>query len=251
MALELKPFAYLEVDEVMEFLRIPEAKRTEYRNRVILLINMACQKVEDFIDGPVLARQYTEFRDGTASNVLVPVYGPVKEIVEIKIDFNRAFDIASALTEGDNYVLRGIPNLNQQANSGPVNSVDLTDLYEVDGTDIVIRDDNNMALLGRLFTGSVIQSIKLTYRAGLARDKNDVPDTVKYATLLICDHFYMAQENRDLHLKSKTNNNQSYTKKDNMKSHSALPEEITDLLQDYKDYSFGPYEVPQRNTFQV
>lgn len=244
MALELKPFSYLEIDEVSDFLKIPEAKKAEYRNQVILLINMACQKVEDFIDGPVLAREYVEYRDGNSSNVIVPTYGPVKQVVEIKIDFNRAFDVATAL-EPDNFVLRGLPNLNQQASRGPSTSLDVTELYEIDGTDIVIRDDNNTAILGRLFAGSVIQSIRLTYRAGLAKDKNSVPDTVKYATMLICDHFYMARENRDLHLKSKNNNNQSYSKD------GGLPKEIEDLLQDYKDYSFGPFDVPQKNTFQL
>lgn len=245
MALELKPFSYLEIDETMEFLKIPPAKRDEYRNQVIMLINMACQKVEDFIDGPVLARQYTEFRDGSSSNVVVPAYGPVKHVVEIKIDFNRAFDVATALP-ADNFVLRGMPNLNQQASLGPVTSLDVTELYEIDGTDIVIRDDTSTGILGRLFTGSVIQSMKLTYTAGLAKDKNSVPDTVKYATLLICDHFYMARENRDLNIKHKSNlSSQQYTKE------LGLPVEVTDLLQDYKDYSFGPYEVPQKNTFQL
>jgi hypothetical protein len=241
MALELKPFAYLEVEETLEFLKIP--KHNEYRNQVIRLINMACQKVEDYIDGPVIARQYTEFRDGNSSNVIVPTFFPVKEVVEIKIDFNRAFDVATALA-ADNYVLRGIPSLGQQASLGPSTSLTVTDLYEIDGTDIVIRDDSNTAILGRLFTGSIIQSIKLTYKAGLAKDKESVPDTVKYATLLICDHFYMARENRDLHLKSKgTMGGQSYSKD------GGLPKEIEDLLQDFKDYSLGPFDVPQRNTF--
>lgn len=243
MALELKPFAYLELEETMEFLNIPPTKREEYRNRVTMLINMACQKVEDYIDRPVIARQYTEFCDGNSSNVVVPIFSPVKEVIEIKIDFNRAFDVATAL-DADNYVLRGLPNINQQASNGPINSLLVTDLYEIDGTDIVIRDDTNTAILGRLFTGSVIQSIKLTYTAGIAKDKQNVPDTIKYATLLICDHFYMAKENRDINVKSKSNlSSQSYSKE------LGLPKEVIDLLQDYKDYSLGSFPIPQKNTF--
>lgn len=246
MALELKPFTFLDIDETMEFLKIPDVKKTEYRNQVIRLINMACQKIEDYIDRPVLEREFVEFRDGNSSNVIVPTYGPIKKVVELKIDFNRAFDVATALS-ADNYVLRGLPNMQQQASRlADTNSLDVTELFEIDGTDIVIRDDNNMALLGRLFTGSVVQSVKLTYRAGIAKDMQSVPDTIKYAALLICDHFYMARENRDLGVKSKsTHGGQSYSKE------LGVPQEIEDLLHDYKDYSFGPYDVPQKNTFQT
>lgn len=246
MKLELKPFTYLDITEVADFLKIPTDKVDEKRNQIIQLINLACARVESFIDGPVLARTYVEFRDGNSSNVLVPTYSPVKEIKEIKIDFNRAFDIATALEQGDNYVLRGVPSLDQQAKAGTVDSLVLTELYEVNGTDIVIRDDNNTVLLGRLFAGSVIQSIKLTYTAGLAKDMVSVPDDLKYATMLICDHFYMARENRDIAVKSKGNmGSQHYSKE------LGIPVEVEALLQDYKDYSLGPFDVPQKNTFQL
>ena len=232
--MELKRFTYLNLPEVKEWLRIkPENKDLD--NILVRLINTACARVENYIDGPALTREFIEQRDGNSSNVIVPSHRPIVEIVEVKIDFNRAFDTSQPL-ELENLVIRGMPSLDQMTSDVKV---------QIIGSDIVIRDDNNTAILGRLFSGSVIQSIQLKYRAGWGDTAEDLPPDLVHATLMLVEYLYILRENRELNVNSKSSNGQSYSRK------TGIPEEITVLLDDFKDFSFGAANVPQKNNFTL
>lgn len=233
----LKDFSYLTLDETKSWLKIALAN-TDFDDAVTRMINTACQKVESFIDGPVLTREFVEFRDGNASNVIVPAYQPVRSITEIKIDYNHEFSNAT-IVNPDNALLRGLP----------ARSLSET-VIEIIGQDIVLRDDNNTALLGRLFAGSVIQSIKLTYMAGLAEEATDLPDDLVQATLMLVEYYYMLRENRDLGISSRGSMaGQNYHRMD--VGDSGMPKEIETMLNEYKDYSLGVTDVGQHNTFTI
>lgn len=243
---EIKSFSFIFLDEAMEFLNIPAQKQDENRNLVTRLINTACQRVEGYIDGPVIAREYIEYIDGTSSDTIIPSYRPIRDIVELKVDYNRAFGVATAFTQ-DDFSLAGIPDQDQQTKE-KIEKGNFEPLYSIKGSHIVLRDDNNTAVLGRLFTGSVTQSIKLTYKAGIALDIYDVPEDLKYAALLIIEHLWMAKHNRDIKVTSKSNaagSGASYNKQ------LGWPQEVIDILEDYKNYGFPTIGRPQKNTFTL
>jgi uncharacterized phiE125 gp8 family phage protein len=232
VALKLKPFSYLCLEEVKEHLKI-KADNKDYDNILTRLINTACSQVEAYIDGPVLTRQFIEEKDGNSSNVIVPDHYPVTEIVEIKIDYNRQFNNATPI-DPQNTILRGMASMQQL--SGDV-------AIKIEGTDILLRDAADTTVLGRMFTGSQASAIKLTYKAGRGETPEDLPDDLVYATLMLVEYYYVTRENRELNIKSKTNNNQGYSRE------SGMPKEVTDILDDYKDWSFGHAVTPQRNNF--
>ncbi len=239
MAIALNVRAYLTLAETKDFLKIKDSD-TSKDDLVSRLINTAVARVEQYIDVPVLAKQFIEYFDGNNSNVLIPTHFPIQSISEIKIDFNRNFDNATAV-DSSNYILRGIPALNQG----------LTGINDdqVIGLDVVLRDDSNAAIMGRIFAGSVIQSIKMTYTAGRAPDAASVPDDLKTATLMLVDYLYIIKENREYGVASKGVMGQSYSKKE--VGVSGMPIEIEALINEYVDHAFGPVAVPQKNTFRI
>lgn len=236
MAAVKKPFCFIDLDELKDHLKI-DATVTKFDNALIRIANAACARVEKYIDGPVLTRQFVEERDGNQSNVIVPDYFPVTEIVEIRIDYNRGF-AENTIVLPENTILRGQPDMRQL--SGDVD-------IRLDGQDILLRDAADTSTLGRLFTGSSASSIKVTYKAGRGESTEDLPDDLVYATLLLCEFMYMMRENRDLGLKAKNNGNQGYDRD----FESGMPPEVTDILDQYVDYTFGHAQVPQKNNFGV
>jgi hypothetical protein len=239
MPITLKENAFLTEEEVKEWLKITGAYGVPLQNKVLRLINTACTRVESYIDGPVLTREFIEYSDGSNSNVIMLTRWPIREITEIKIDFNRQFDGAEPVSS-ENFVLRGMPALTQDFISPAV---------IIDGTDIVLRDDSNTAILGRIFAGSTIQSIKVTYNAGRGDTPDDVPDDLRTAALLLVEYLYMTTENRELGVGSKGVMGQSYSKK--VLGESGMPEEIEAMLNEYKDYALPNVPMPQRNTFKI
>lgn len=239
MSISLSARAYLTLDETKDWLKIPLAN-VSHDEVVKRLINTACARVETFIDGPVLNKSYVEYMDGNNSTVLVPTHHPVREITEIKIDYNRDFAGANALESGQ-AVLRGFPPINQPSMTAPT--------LQVQGTDIVLRDDANVAVLGRLFSGSVVQSIRVTYKAGLGDASADIPDDLKTATLMLTEFMYITRENRELGVASKGVMGQSYSRR--QMGDSGMPEEIEGMLHQYKDYALPAVSMPQRNNMKI
>jgi uncharacterized phiE125 gp8 family phage protein len=221
----LKSNVFLTVDDVKDWLKIPLAN-TDHDNRLARLLNMVTDMAEKYCDGPLKTRSFTEFKDGDASNTIVPDYYPVREVSEIRIDFNRAFG-SNTVVQPSNYILRGTDDL----------------ATGFKGTDIVLRDDNNTSIVGRIFTGSVAGSIELTYTAGWGNDQSDIPGDLQQAVMMGVEYFYITRENRELNIKSKTNNNQGYSRE------IGLPKEVLDILDSYKDYTLGRNNLPQKNTF--
>lgn len=224
----LKPNVFLTLDDVKTHLKI-KLDNTEYDNKISRLMNMATDLCEKYIDGPIKIREFVESRDGDASDTMVPDYYPVRSIEEIRIDYNRQFD-DSTIIDTSNYLLRGTKDL----------------AAGIKGTDVVIRDDNNVSIVGRIFTGSVVGAIQLTYTAGWGVDMNDIPYDLQHAVLMTIEYYYILGENRELNVTSKQNNqSQRYTRE------TGLPKEVTELLDSYKDYTFGRNNKPQKNTFVI
>lgn len=240
MALQLKPNTYLTLDEVKDWLKILPTE-TKYDQTLVRLINTVTTRVEAYIDGPVLTRDLTEFRDGTSSNVIVPSQRPIVSLVELRIDYNRGFGDPT-IVDLSRVILRGTPSLNQKTSDTHI---------KIQGQDVVLFDDNNTALLGRIFAGSVIQSIKLKYRAGWGDTPADLPDDLVHASLMAVEFLYMLRENRDLGIGSRGNfGGQSYHR-EIKPNESGFPLEIEKMLDDYKDWSLGITDVAQKNTFTL
>lgn len=242
----LKANAYITLEEAGNWLKIklpklgiptPTAETdTALIAALELLINAACQKVETYIRTNVLAKEFVEYNDGDNSNTLSPKRWPLLEIVELNIDTNRIF-IDDTKVDEVNYFLRGATDSRQD-------SGDL--VLRVIGQDIVIRDDNEKFILGRIFMGSTLGSVKLTYKAGWALTADDVPSDIKIATLQIIEFYYYQRDNRDIGIASKSVKGESY-----QKNRDELPEQIFSTLDPYQDVSIGDHVQPQRNTFSV
>lgn len=224
---QLKPNVFLSVEDAKDWCKIPTTNTdAQLTNRIARLLNMATDQVEKYIDGPVKIREIVEFKDGDSSNVLVPDHYPVREVVDLRLDFNRGFSDATIITS-ENYVLRGYSDFDGR----------------IRGEDIVLRDDNNVSLVGRIFTGSTVGAVRLKYKAGWGNDQNDIPADLVQAVLIAVDYFYRARDNSDIGISSKNNNNQGYSRS------AGLPKEVTEILDQYKDFTLGRNNVPQRNTF--
>jgi len=207
----------------------------ERRKRYELLINSATDWVERYIQTNVITRTKQEDLDGNNSNVIVPSHWPIRQINSIFIDFNRNF---GAETELDpiNFLLRGVADIPQDAD------VALTKI----GNDIALRDDDENNVIGRVFSGSELGSIRVNYEAGWALDADDVPGGIKMATLQIIEFWEFQRSNRTLGVLSKGTMGQSFTKlKD------GVPEAVTELLDPYENMTLGAYEKPQINLFGV
>lgn len=203
---------------------------------VVKIINASIDKIESIINGPVLTREFSEEHDGSNSNTIKPHHWPVRAITEVRIDYNRAFGPTSVIPDGQ-YFLRGGSDIKQV--SGDVS-------LRVIGNDVVLRDDNENFILGRIFSGSVLGSIKIKYKAGWGETIEDLPQDLVLATQQLMEFFYYMRENRDIAVQSKGVKGESYTRlKD------GIPEVIFEMIEKYEDMSLGTGPVPQRNYFRV
>lgn len=224
----LKPNVFFTLDDVKDHLKI-KLDETKYDNKIKRLINMATDLCEKYIDGPIKTRAFVEDRDGDSSDTMVPDYYPMREVTSIKIDYNRHFGPETEILSS-NYLVRGMQDVE----------------IGFKGTDVVIRDDNNTSIVGRIFTGSVVGAIRLSYTAGWGIDMNDIPYDLQHAILLAIEYYYLLGENRELNVTSKSNmGGQSYNRE------TGLPKEARELLDSYKDFSFGRNNKPQKNTFTI
>lgn len=204
--------------------------------RVVKFMNAACDWFEQEIDGPVLTREFTGVYDGSNSNVVRPEFHPVKSITSLKIDYNRQFAEDSKINPTQ-YFIRGPEDVKQIKGS----STELS----INGSDIVLRDDNETFIVGRIFSGSILGSIELKYTAGLGT-VDTLPEDLVQASLQLVEYWYFQRENRDIGVTSRGVQGQSYTKpKDD------IPDEIVNCAQKYTDFSFPQAPVPQRNYFRT
>lgn len=224
----LKSNTFLTLDDVKDHLRIP-LTNTDHDNRVIRLINMTTDLMERYIDGPIKTREFTEVRDGDASNTIVPDHWPVRSITEVRIDYQGDFTPPTTIVTPDHFVLRGASDL----------------AVGIRGTDVAIRTDGNTAIIGRLFMGSVVGSVQIKYKAGWGENVSDIPEDIKYAALMAIEYYYILRENRELNVRSKNNNNQGYSRE------FGLPQEVRDILDQYRDTSLGRANRPARNSFTI
>jgi len=199
------------------------------------ILNSVTDMVESILGCPVLARDFADVLDGNNANVLIPTQWPIQQVTEIKIDTNRTFDTITAL-DPVNYFLRG------QADKRQIPSVS----FRIVGQDIVIRDDNQKYILGRIFAGSALGSIQIKYKAGWGLSAADVPSDIVMATLIAFEFFFMQRDNRDLNIQSKGVKGESYTKVE-----KSIPQQVYDLLDPFKDMSLGNHPVGQHNTFKI
>ena len=229
----LKDNVFLTLDDVKDWLKIPAGaadKDPNIDNRLARFMNQVTDMAERYIQGPIKTRTYTEFRDGDSSNTIVPQFYPIREVQSVYVDFNRAFT-APTLVQPGQYILRG--------------PADQSFPQKMRGTDIVLRDDNDTSIVGRIFTGSTCGSIKLTYTAGWGADQAEIPSDITSAILMGIEFYYMLREGRDLSTKTKAVNGQSTTRI------QGLPKEVTDILDTYIDYTLGWNNRPQTNTFTL
>jgi len=213
------------------------AKGGQENRRIIeRLINMSCDKVETILQTAVVAKTFTEYMDGNNSNVVVPSKWPVLKITEIKIDYNRNFS-SETIVNHVNYFNRGYADKRQLPSDVNLRIV---------GNDIVLRDDGKDSIVGKIFSGSVLGSIKVIYEAGWAVNNNDIPWDLRQAATLLVEYYYFQRSNRDLNITSKGVRGESFTKvKD------GIPDTIMELLQPYCDASLPLYEKSQTNVFGV
>lgn len=200
------------------------------------LINSACDGVERFIDGPVLTREFQEDHDGSNSNVLIPRFTPVRSITSLRVDYNRNFAADTELLANE-FFIRAAADVRQAA--GDV-------VLKIIGTDVVLFDDNENMVVGRIFPGSVLGAIRLKYKAGWGDTPSEIPDQLSLATIQLVEYWWYQRENRDLGVRGKGVKGESYTRLSD-----DIPPQIASQLQPYKNMGFGGAPVPQRNVFKT
>jgi len=241
----------------------PDSEHASTLRKLERFINRACSRIEQYIDTSAMAKCFQEDLDANNSNVIVPTHWPVKRIHEIKIDFNRQFSSFTKLLP-ENYFLRGTPDRNRNDQEGEISEVDMctqilngsVDINLI-GNDIVLRDDNERFIVGRIFAGSSLGSIRVTYDAGWIVGKESsidedtgttvfnfsfIPDDLEYAATLLCEWWYFQRDRKDLGITSKGVRGENYSKIE-----TGMPSEIQDILEAYRDFSFGQHNTPQRN----
>ncbi len=239
MAIAINATAWLTLIEAKAWCKIDPAV-TAQDDVISRLINTACARIEKYLDAPVITREFAEPFDGTSSNVIVPSYGPVTEIVEVRVDGNGVWGDETAV-DSTGLSIRGLPSM-----KNPVSPA-----VEIRGTDIVLRSDNDIVVLGRINSGSSVQSILIRYVAGLGETEADLPEDLVTATLMYLDYLYMLKENRDIAIKSKgTMGGQTYSKAD-IDEETGFPKEILSMIQAYKDYALPAVGQPQRNSIPL
>jgi hypothetical protein len=208
------------------------------QNRKILerIINISCDKIEQIIQTSVVAKDYEEQIDGNNSNVIMPSKWPLVSITEIKIDYNRGFS-SSTIVSPVNYFARGYADKRQLPGDTSLRII---------GNDIILRDDGKDSIVGKIFSGSVLGSIKIKYKAGWALTNADIPWDLRQAATLLCEYYYFQRSNRDLNITSKGVRGESFTKiKD------GIPDTIMEMVNPYADVSMPLYEKSQINVFGI
>lgn len=245
----LKPNAFITVDEVKEWLDInddqldvpddptpfPEGVERR-RRRMEMFINLACDYIERTIQTNVLKKEYQEDLDGNGSNVIVPSFWPILKVNELKIDFNRQFG-AESIVDEINQILRATADIRQDT-SAPT--------LKIIGSDIVLRDDAEDNVIGRIFSGSILGSIRIKYEAGWADDANDVPAMLKQAALMLVEFYEFKRSEKTLGVSSKGVRGESFSK-----FTDTVPDSINELLAPFENVSIGTYTQVQQNVFGV
>lgn len=229
------PEAQANLADGVDDIAFPKADVPIRRKRFELLINSACSKIESIIQTIVLAKDFQEDSDGNDSNVIVPSQWPILSLDTVKIDFNRNFG-PSTIVDQINIILRGMADKRQDVGASDIRIV---------GNDIYLRDDDNDNVIGRIFSGSVAGSVRVNYKAGWARDIDDVPDDLRLATLQLTEWYERRRSNKDIGIGSKGVRGESYSKQGEMTE--GIPTEIYDLIAPYINMSFGMFERMQNN----
>ena len=205
------------------------------RKRFEKLINAACDKIESILQTVVLCKEYQEDLDGNDSNVIVPSMFPIKELVDVRIDFNRNFG-SETVVDQINLILRGMTD--KRADNSIPN-------LRIVGNNVYLRDDDNDNVIGRIFSGSVAGSVRVTYKAGWAIDTEDVPYDLHLAALQLVEWYEFRRSNKDIGVASKGVRNESYSKMGELEE--GIPKEIYDMISPYINMSFGMFERVQNN----
>lgn len=225
----LKPSVFLTLDDAKDWLRIKPASSDNdpgLDNRLARLLNMAVDLCERYIDGPIMNRAIVEVRDGSSCNMIVPDYYPIKSVEKISVDYNGNFTPTTVLTP-DNTALHAFQGITSVG---------------VNGIDVVVRGQESEATFGQISMGAAIASIEIQYTAGWGATAEEIPYDLQHAVLLTLEVYYILRENRELNVRSKSAfQGQSYHRD------TGLPKEVEIILDQYKDYSFGRNNQPQRN----
>lgn len=213
------------------------AKGGEQNRRIIeRLINVSCDKIEQMIQTPVVAKDFEEVIDGNNSNVIIPSKWPILSITEIKIDYNRGFSSTTVINPV-HYFARGYADKRQLPGDISLRTI---------GNDIVLRDDGKDTIIGTLFGGSVLGSIKIKYKAGWALTNDDIPWDLRQAATLLVEYYYFQRSNKDLNISSKGVRGESFSKiKD------GIPDTITEMVLPYEDFALALHEKSQTNVFGI
>jgi len=213
-----------------------DEKIPETRRRYELLINSATARIEALLNTNVIAKEYQENIDGSGSNTIVPSKWPMLSVTELSIDYNRSFTPQSVI-DSINYILRGAADVRQDVAGGDLRIV---------GNDVVLVSSDNDNVLGQIFAGSVLGSIKIKYLAGWGRDADDVPYDLKMAALQLVEFWEHKRSNRDIGIAGKGVRGETYTK-----IQDGIPDTITEVLDQYINHSFGMFEKVQNNVFGI
>lgn len=212
-------------------------KDTEIRRRRLeRLMNLACDRIESILESNVLAKTFQEDIDGNDSNVLIPSRWPILEVDEIFIDYNRNFT-AESILEKINYILRGGADSRQDVSANDLRIV---------GNSIYLRSDDNDNIIGRIFSGSEAGAIRIKYKSGWSRSIEDTPFDLRQAAVLMVEFYEYKRASRDLGIKSKGVKGESYSR-----VQDGVPEAVSELLEPYKQYSFGLFERHQNNIMGI
>ena len=229
----------------------PILEHVKLVRRLELFLNSSCDRIETFMQSVVLPKQFTEIKDGNNSNVVIPSQWPIQTVDEVIIDYSGKFPASLALNE-DYYFNRGAADKRQ--------SITDTELRII-GSDIVIRDNGENYIIGPFLIGSSLGSIKLKYTSGWTReytrelnestglleiDPNDVPYDLVLAVLQLSEFWYYQRENRDIGVIGKGVMGENYSKRE-----AGIPSQIIDIIEPYKDESFGSIERPQDNNMGI
>ncbi len=213
-----------------------DSKLPETRRRYEMLINAATQRIESILNTTVIAKEYQDEFDGNGSNTMVPSKWPMLSVTELKIDFNRVFPPESVVA-AVNFILRGAADIRQDVAGNDIRIV---------GNDVVLINSDTDNIIGTIFAGSVLGSIRMKYLAGWGRDADDVPFDLKLAAFQLVEFWDYKRSNRDIGLVSKGVMGQSYSK-----FQDGIPETIMQILDQYINHSFGQFEKVQNNVFGV
>lgn len=207
------------------------------RKRFEAIINSSCQKIEQILGTNVIAKDYQEDLDGNDSNVIIPSMWPMISLQDIRIDFNRNFG-AETVVSSLNTLFRGMADRRMDITAPELRIV---------GDNVYLRDDDSNNVIGRVFSGSVAGSVRIKYKAGWAKDIQDVPSDLRLAALQLAEWFEFRRSNKDIGISSKGVRGESYSKSEQLEE--GIPVSIYGLIQSYKNESFGTFERSQNNIF--